>query len=244
MSKASIAVIEDEGIVALEIRTHLEASGYDIAFVAVSGEEALQKISQSEPDLVVLDIRLRGELSGIDVARRVHATHGVPVIYLTAHSDPDTLEKARETEPCGYLVKPFDGRALEAAIEICLYKSERSRQAKERARWSSAIPDSIVDAVFITDDKGVVKFTNPAAVRLLGTGSADLLNQRLADVLALRDAGTGEPVLIPVTQPLAEGRPADRRVCIVAGSETRVELTASPLLSPEGTVFGLLYVLR
>jgi two-component system, cell cycle sensor histidine kinase and response regulator CckA len=247
VKKASIMVVEDEGIVGLQIKQSLEARGYDVPVVAHSAEEALRKVTQTEPDLIVLDIRLKGEMSGIEVARRVRATLKIPVIYLTAHSDAETIRQARETEPSGYLVKPFDDRALDAAIQICLFNSERAREARERDRWTSAIPNSISDPVLLSDDKGLVKFVNSAAEQLLGTSLAQVLNRRLGEVFTLLDAQTREPVLLPVTEPLAEGRPTQRMRCIAVGpdgSERNVELTASPLVSAEGTVFGILYVLR
>jgi hypothetical protein len=247
MKKASIMVVEDEGIVGLEIRQCLEARGYDVPVVALSGEEALRKVTQIEPDLIVLDIRLGGELSGIEVARRIRGSLRIPVIYLTAHSDAETLRQARETEPCGYLVKPFDDRALDAAIQICLYNSERSRESRERERWTQAIPNSIIDAVLLSDDKGLVKFVNSAAEALVGRSSGGLLNQRIGEAFTLLDAATREPVLFPVTEPLAEARAAARRRCLLIAAdeaERPVELTASPLLSAEGNVFGIMYVLR
>jgi two-component system cell cycle sensor histidine kinase/response regulator CckA len=247
MSKASIMVVEDEGIVGMQIKQSLEARGYEVPVVATSGEEALRWVTKSEPDLIVLDIRLSGELSGIEVARRIRASLPIPVIYLTAHSDGETLREARETEPCGYLVKPFDDRALDAAIQICLYKSERSREKRERERWIQAIPNSISEPVLLSDEKGILKFVNTAAEKLLGLGSADMLNRRLGEAIQLLDAETRERVLFPVTQPLAEARPAVERRCIAVaadGSETPVGLTASPLLSPDGMVFGILYTLR
>lgn len=247
MKSVSIMVVEDEGIVGLQIKKALEARGYSVPVVAMSGEEALRKIAGTEIDLMVLDIRLKGALSGIEVARRVRSTLKIPVIYLTAHSDEETLREARETEPCGYLVKPFDERALEAIIEICLYKSERARQDRERERWKAAILDSMTDAILLCDDKGLLTFVNAAAEKLLGAGFSELLNCRPGDVVNLLDARTREPVPFPVTEPLAEGRPSEKRRCIVVtpdGTEVRVELSASPLLSSEGTVFGILYVLR
>lgn len=240
-------VVEDEGIVGLQIKKALEARGYSVPVVAMSGEEALRKIAQTEIDLMVLDIRLKGALSGIEVARRVRATLKIPVIYLTAHSDEETLREARGTEPCGYLVKPFDERALEAIIQICLYKSERARQDRERERWKAAILDSMTDAILLCDDKGLLTFVNAAAEKLLGARFSELLNCRPGDAVELLDARTREPVPFPVTEPLAEGRPSEKRRCVVVtpeGTEVRVELSASPLLSSEGTVFGILYVLR
>jgi two-component system, cell cycle sensor histidine kinase and response regulator CckA len=247
VKKASIMVVEDEGIVGLQIKKSLESHGYSVPVVALSGEDALRRIAQTEIDLIVLDIRLKGKLTGIEVARRVRATLKIPVIYLTAHSDEETLRQARETDPCGYLVKPFDERALDAIVQIGLYNSERARRDRERDRWKAAILDSMSDAILLCDDKGLLAFVNAAGEKLLRSSLSDLLGRRPGDVVKLVDAATGEPVPFPVTAPLAEGRASGPLGCIVTvpgGAAKRVELNASPLLSAEGTVFGILYVLR
>src|SRR4030042_171882 len=140
MAKASVMVVEDEALVALQIKEALEARGLDVPVVAYSGEEALRKVTQAEPDVIVMDIRLKGLLSGIDVARKIRAHLRIPVLYLTAHSDPETLRQATLTEPCGYLVKPFDERSLYAAVEVCLHNSGRARNRRERGLWLQATP--------------------------------------------------------------------------------------------------------
>jgi PAS domain S-box-containing protein len=240
-------VVEDEALVALQIKEALEARGMEVPVMASSGEEALRKVTQTEPDVIIMDIRLKGELTGIEVARRVRASLRIPVIYLTAHSDSETLRQATETDPSGYLVKPFDERALYAAVEICLHNSERAREGRERDLWVQAIPDSMAEAVVLTDPKGQIKFVNTAASTLLKRGSAEMLDRRISEVVLVLDATTRAPQLLPVTEPLAEARTSQPRACLVVaadGTECPVELVASPLRSAEGSVFGILYGLR
>jgi len=101
MVSPKIVVVEDEAVVALDIKSKLEAAGYIVAGIAASGEEAVELVGQVNPDLVLMDIRLRGKVDGIDAARQIRARHDLPVVYLTAYADEMTLERAKVTEPYG-----------------------------------------------------------------------------------------------------------------------------------------------
>lgn len=119
---ASILIVEDEFIVSAEIRERLAAMGYCIAGSANTGDLALELTARERPDLVLMDIRLKGEMDGITAAGEIHRRHRLPVIFLTAFSEDSTLERAKLTEPYGYILKPFDDRELKSAIEIALYR--------------------------------------------------------------------------------------------------------------------------
>lgn len=246
MGKARIMVVEDEGVVALQIKDTLENLGYDVPAVAFSGEEAVAKITGTEPDLVLMDIQLKGELSGIQAARRIHSALEVPVVYLTAYSDAETLKMAEITEPYGYVLKPFEEKSLHAVIQMALFKSRRVRADQESQMWVSAIPSSLSEAVVICDSKGQVKFANIAAESLLGLKKEEVFEKRLYEVVNLVDPLSKEKVKIPVSEPLVEGRSIVRSFNLVAsdGKEIPVEFSASPLRSIEGTLFGILYVFR
>lgn len=120
MATAKILVVEDERIVAKDISKRLGALGYTVVATVPSGEEAIQKVRETHPDLVLMDIQLKGQVDGIEAAEQIRADFGTPVIYLTAYADENTLQRAKVTEPFGYIVKPFDERDLHAAIEIAL----------------------------------------------------------------------------------------------------------------------------
>lgn len=133
MEREKILVVEDEGVVAMEIRGELDALGF-AADTCDTGEEALEKIGLSMPDLVVMDIRLKGKMDGIATAERIREKHGIPVIFLTAHTDDDTTERAKATAPYGYIVKPFAMKDLQRAIEIALCRHEIEKEKELLAK--------------------------------------------------------------------------------------------------------------
>lgn len=123
-----VMIVEDEGIVALQIRSSLEQRGYPVAGVFATGEAALAAVGSSAPDLVLMDMKLQGELDGIQTASLLRERHGLPVIFLTAHSEDSTVERAKRAEPYGYLLKPFNIQELYIAIEVAFHKHKIDRE--------------------------------------------------------------------------------------------------------------------
>ncbi|MRG94503.1 ATP-binding protein [Polyangium spumosum] len=130
--RKKIFIVEDQRIVAADLENTLLSLGYDVAGSAASGERAIEKVLASRPDLVLMDIRLEGKMDGIQAAERIRAELDVPIVYLTAYADEETILRAKTTSPFGYLVKPFNERELRGAIEIALYKHETDRILHER----------------------------------------------------------------------------------------------------------------
>ena len=124
MAKEKILIVEDEGIVSLHIKQALEGLGYVVAGIVNSGDDAIMKATEIRPDLVLMDIVLKGAVDGIEAAEKIRAIVNIPVIYLTAHADEGTLLRAKATVPFGYIVKPFKERDLYIAIEFAIYKSK------------------------------------------------------------------------------------------------------------------------
>jgi len=131
MEKVRMLVVEDERIVSLDLQRRLKAMGYEVVGSAVSGEEAIQKAETLRPDMVLMDIMLDGELDGIQAAEIIRSRLTIPVIYLTAYADSATLERAKITEPFGYILKPFEERELHGHIEIALYKARMEKKLKD-----------------------------------------------------------------------------------------------------------------
>jgi len=131
MENAQIMIVEDENIVALEIQLRLESLGYVVPTVVSSGEEAIKKAETTHPDLVLMDIKLKGEMDGIEAAERIRACFDIPVVYITAYADENTLQRAKITAPYGYILKPFEERELQANIEIAIYKHQMEKKVKE-----------------------------------------------------------------------------------------------------------------
>jgi CheY-like chemotaxis protein len=122
MAKAQVLIVEDDNITVLELRDRLQRLGYAVSAVASYGEEAIEKAGEKRPDVVLMDIRLKGAVDGIEAAEEIRVRFDIPVIYLTALADEDTLQRAKVTEPYGYISKPFDERELEVAIEAALHR--------------------------------------------------------------------------------------------------------------------------
>jgi two-component system, response regulator PdtaR len=134
MSKHRILVVEDEAIVAADLQERLSQQGFEVVGWATSGEEALELVRKTAPDLVLMDIILNGALDGLEAAEACRAYYALPVIYLSANANEGLLERAKRTEPFGYLLKPFDERELKVCIELAIYKSrlERERETLRR----------------------------------------------------------------------------------------------------------------
>jgi len=139
MPKEKILIVEDERVVAMDIQNRLKDLGYSVCGLASSGEEAVKKASEIQPDLILMDIVLKGRMDGIDAARQIRERFNIPVVYLTTFSDEKTLQKARLTEPYGYILKPFDDRELRSNIEMALYKGAMEARTEHLNRVIRAI---------------------------------------------------------------------------------------------------------
>jgi len=130
MANAQILVVEDEGIVAMDIQKRLERLSYSVPAVVDTGEDAIKKAGETHPDLVLMDIHLKGEMTGIEAAEQIRNAYNIPVLYLTAYADDETLERAKITEPYGYILKPFKDRELHSNIDIALHKHKIDRELR------------------------------------------------------------------------------------------------------------------
>lgn len=122
MLEANILIVEDEGVIAMDIRLRLIRLGYNVCGIAATAEEAIEKSGEHSPDLVFMDIKLKGEMDGIDAASEIRRRFKIPVVYLTSLSDDGTLKRAMTTEPSGYIKKPFEDKQLQSAVEEALHK--------------------------------------------------------------------------------------------------------------------------
>jgi serine phosphatase RsbU (regulator of sigma subunit)/CheY-like chemotaxis protein len=219
MAAPKILVVEDEGIVGMELVDALGIMGYEVPPVVPSGDEALAAVAATRPDLILMDIRLSGALDGIETARRIRERFHIPVIYLTAHSDEATIQRAKLSESFGYLLKPFEARALRASIETALYKAEREREREVEPGWNEAVGEYLPDGLVITDAKGLVKYCNHAAAVLAGVEPAACRDKPFAEVFPATDPVTREPAALPLSAAMAEDRTitADQLFCFGPG---------------------------
>ncbi|HWQ66303.1 MAG TPA: response regulator [Methanospirillum sp.] len=160
MEKVRVLVVEDEFLTGREIQARLQDLGYDVPIVVDTGKEAIAKVSEIHPKVVIMDITLKGEMDGIEAAEQIRKQFGIPVIYLTAHSDDATVADAITTEPFGYLIKPLEERALVTSIRMALYKHSLDQALKEGERRYRAIAELAEDAIFIIDLNRNIVFLN------------------------------------------------------------------------------------
>jgi PAS domain S-box-containing protein len=181
----SIMIVEDDGVIALDLKKKLEQAGYAVPAVADNSAEALMKVENLRPSLVLMDIRLRGPQDGIEAADQIRRRFQVPVIFVTAHADSQTLDRARRAEPFGYIVKPFHSVDFRAQIEMALWKHKMDRMRIEDEAWPSATIENPAYAVIAADGQGAVAFINPPAERLTGWKRNDSRGKPLGEVLRI-----------------------------------------------------------
>jgi PAS domain S-box-containing protein len=186
---AKILIVEDESIVALDIKRRLIKLGYDVAAVVATGGEAIEKVKETSIDLVLMDILLPGEIDGIEAAKRIYGRFDIPVVYLTALSDKATLERALVTEPFGYIVKPFDKKILYTTIEMAIYKHRMKVKIKEKDENFRNLAENTRDGILIATADGSHVYANQHATEITGYSASQLLNICLDELVDFDDNG-------------------------------------------------------
>jgi two-component system, response regulator PdtaR len=184
---SKILVVEDERITAEDIKSGLESAGYQVPALVSSGKDAVEKAGELKPDLVLMDIKLKGKMDGIEAAGKIKLLYDIPVIYLTAYSDEYTVERAKITEPSGYILKeetgmvkkPFEESELHTAIETTLY---RHKMEKDHDILLAAMLQNFNQAVIATNVEGNIKLMNSNAENLTGWKLDDVTGKDIKEV--------------------------------------------------------------
>ncbi|HEX5647148.1 MAG TPA: response regulator [Nitrospira sp.] len=247
MSQATILVVEDETIVAKDIQCTLARLGYRVPATATSGEEALRKAAEIRPDLILMDIVLKGPMDGVETARELRARYAVPVVYLTAYADDYALERAKTTEPAGYLLKPFQTAELRPTIEMALHRSETERQAKESLRWLATTVRLVSDGVITTDCLGHITYMNAEAESFTGWEAGVAVGYPLELLLGRVGGESGCRAGNVAERAVAECRivPIEDHVFITkSGACCVIQGRVAPVVTEEGAVIGAVVVCR
>jgi len=205
MNKPRIMLVEDEKVVAADIQECVKGLGYEVVGAAATGTEALRLAVNTMPDLVLMDIKLKGVLDGIDVAGALYDQLKIPVVYLTAHADAEILERAKQTAPSGYVLKPFDDRTLRTAIELAFDRHRRERQLIDGGQRMAAAIGSIDEGVIVTEESGQVALMNRVAEVLTGWKQDEALGRPVGEVFTILNAVTGAPQAFPIGRVFREG---------------------------------------
>ncbi len=189
MSEARILIVEDEGIVAKDLSRTLEHLGYGVAGIAATGEDAIEIAEQTNPDLVLMDIVLRGDMDGIEAARRIREGVDTTIVFLTAYADDDKLSAAQLVEPFGYIIKPVQDQELRSNIEMALYKHKMERRLMQREQYYRALIENAPDGIIVVDEEGIVTFVSPSYKRLIHREPEELIGQSIFNIVAHDDQG-------------------------------------------------------
>ncbi|MBC7363719.1 MAG: HD domain-containing protein [Candidatus Aminicenantes bacterium] len=237
MRRARILIVEDENLVARDLYNMVRTMGYEVTAIAQNADEALKSVKEKKPDLALMDIVLKGNVDGISVASVLWEEYGIPVVYITSFADDLTFERAKLTEPFGYLIKPFEERELELTIETALYKAKMQLLLKEKEQWLSTILRSIDDGIVVIDAEGRISFINRMAQKITGWEEREALGQTLVHVFSLKGSKLNNHLLEP--EGLKEAILISR-----TGQEIPVEFTAAELAEELGQKSGKVIVFR
>jgi len=247
MEKIRILIVEDEGLIARDVEDMVRNAGYEVCAVVGTGEEAVEKAESTRPDLILMDIILRGTMDGVEAAEKIRERFNIPVIYLTAHTDENTLQRAKLTEPLGYTLKPVEQKELMTVMEMALYKHQMEIKLKERQSWLSTILQSIGEGVIATERSGHITFMNQVAEKLTGWNESDSIGKPLTSVLHLLNEDTGKLIRLSLPELLADRstNPVNGNIQIVNFVEKiPVELTFTPIQDGKENIHGLVLVLH
>lgn len=200
-----VVVVEDEALIAEEIRGRLQRLDCQVAGVADTGADAIALAEREKPDLVLMDIRLKGKMDGIEAADQIYRRFDIPIVYLTAHSDVATIQRAKATGQFGYVLKPFQERDLFVAIEMAVHRHKLDQSLQQRNLTYAALLASITDGVIAADAEGQVRYMNPVAEALTGWKLADAEGLPAEQVFHILQEPNRTETENPVTRALRRG---------------------------------------
>ena len=241
MKTPRILVVEDERIVSMEIEDKLRDLGYTVVASVSNGEEAVKIAKIELPDIILMDIKLKGEMDGIEAAAIITSKSNIPVIFLTAYADERTIQRAKHSNPYGYLLKPFETRELHTTVEMALYRSRMERRIAESEQWLHTTLISIGDAVIATDGDKRIKFMNRVAENLTGWLLKDADKKYVSEVFNIVNDDTNESINF-----LDTGLKTTDNYSLITkkGDRVQIEYTVSPLVSEKIAIEGKVLTFR
>ena len=238
-----VLVVEDEGLIAHDIASRLESLGHTVVDTVSTAADAVAMAPQA--DVILMDIRIDGPRDGVEAAREIRERFHLPVIFLTAHADRSTLDRAKLTGPFAYLVKPLSTNALQSAIEIAVYKHGMERALEEQEAWLRTTLVSVADSTIVTDACGRIRTINRAAEQVTGWKTEEAVGRPYGEIL--KPASSSAEPLEPVELALLRDEPVELvrswRLVTRTGRELLIEGSAAPVRDSHG-VFGAVVTFR
>ena len=247
MTPAQVLIVEDEKIVAADIRENLRSLGYSVPAVISSGEEAISEASQNHPDLVLMDIQLKGRIDGIEAARLVQGRLNIPVVFITAFADDATIQRAKSTDPYGYIVKPFGKKELQTTIQIALHKHRSERRLRTSEEWLMSLIKSMGEGVIAVDATGTICLMNPAAEAITGGSLEATLGAHWTDVIEFSAHGRAT-FDNPFSLALGEAKTVHLPDCLVrftrTGRKAALAGSIAPIAAHASEASGAVFAFR
>lgn len=243
-----ILVVEDEIIIAEDLKRILKEFDYDVGNVALSGKEAIEFAKRENPNLILMDINLNSEINGIEAAIIIRRQFDIPVVFLTAFSDKETIEQAKKSEAFGYLIKPYAPEELKTTIELALYKHSMEKKLRENEEWLRATLSSIGDGVIAVDTNERVLFINPVVEELTGWTKKESQGQSAEKVFNIVSENSRYSVKSPLKEALAKGEFTYLREPTLlikrTGESIPIDDCAAPIRNQHNEVIGAVLVFR
>jgi CheY-like chemotaxis protein len=245
---AKILIVEDETIVAWDIKETLEKLGHEVVDLAVSGTAAISAATYKDPDLILMDIRLAGDMDGITAGNEIYQRLKIPVVYLSAHADEITLARAIKTAPFGYIVKPFQSQTLQSTIQVACQRHQVEAAAQMTQASLGCLLDNMGSGIIVTDRQGLVTFINPIAETLTGWNSAAAVGVEIDRVFCSIRQVDGSIIENPSLQAmrLQSAVKSPEGCWLISRDHVIVPIsnTATPFLKPDGEVIGSIVIFQ
>lgn len=249
VAKKKILIVDDESSITMVLDLQLRGLGYQVVGVAHDAAQALALARETEPDLILMDIMLGAGPDGIEAAHALQKIWPVPVVYLTAHHDMQTVNRAAQTAPYGYLLKPIEWPLVRSTIEVALIKAQIERQSRQEEQWFVHALSAALDGMVVTDSECRVRFINPVGHRLLNLSARQGMGEHLADWLTLygpesEQALHPHPVQRAIQEDLVTPMIYGGAVEVKQGARQRVDFSVTPIRNARGGLLGVMLVLR
>ena len=245
-AKRKILVVEDEAIVAMHLSELLQSKGYDVVGIASDANAALEKYAAHQPDVILMDITIKGKKDGVELAKDILAKKGTPVIFLTAHADDETLRRVREVSPFGFILKPFKEAELCAVLEITINRFQEEQRLSQERQFLQSTLMSMGEAVIITDKDGQVRIMNDKATELTEWDKYSAFLQPIEQVVRLIEEDSRQELECPVLTALREGQlvylTRKTRLISKTGKEIPIADSAAPVRDGENNIVGAVMV--
>ncbi|PJZ57736.1 response regulator [Leptospira barantonii] len=242
---SKILIVEDETLVAQDIKRRLLKMGYENLLVSVTGDDAIEQARTFQPDLILMDIILsKGNLNGIETVKKIQEFLDVPVVYLTASSDVDTMKEAKETNPSGFILKPFQTRELQIAIELILYKNDSDKEIQKKERLVRSTLKNIGEGIIAIDNTETVYFMNTVALTLTGWKEEEALGRSIQEILNLAPVIKLGNIETSNFAPDSYVIPTEGFLLSKNGERTSVEIVNRAILGNESEAIGKVLIIR